>query len=187
MDLIRAFIAFPVPEEVRRKLAKAQDVISQGMHHLRPVHPDAIHMTLNFLGDIQSSKVYTIGEVMQRVCDAHGPIELICRKIGAFPDLKNPKVLWAGLDGEVDALKNLQLDLQSQLSDLGFQAEDRSFHAHLTLFRIKRLKQLGALRKRIEKVSKDDFGMIRCDPMIFYKSDLQPTGAVYTKLKMVGL
>ena len=187
MELIRAFIAFPIPETLRERLGKAQQQIMQNLTHLRPVKPQGIHLTLNFLGDISESKVYTVGGIMEQVCANHGPMELLCRRVGAFPDMKNPRVLWAGLEGEIDKLAALQKELSTQLAVIGYTAENRPFNPHLTLFRIKQQKQVGTLRKRAEKVSKENFGEILCNTLVLYRSDLKPEGAVYTKLKMVAL
>ncbi len=187
MEKIRTFIAFPIPDELRTKLAEVQQTIGRNLHHLKAVKPDAIHLTLSFLGDISETQVYQVGEVMDAVCQKHKPISLHCRKVGAFPNLEKPRILWAGLGGEANELAALYKDLVAGLEAIGFPPDKRAFNPHLTLFRIKDQKQIGAIRKKVEKLTKASFGEIRCDTLVLYKSDLQPTGSVYTKLKMVAL
>ena len=157
------------------------------MTHLRPVKQQGIHLTLNFLGDITQSKVYEVGQVMDVVCHQYHPMNLVCRKIGAFPNLQKPRVLWAGLEGEIKQLQSLYADLSKGLERIGLPVEKQSLTPHLTLFRLKKLQQMGALRKRIEKLGNADFGEILCDTLILYKSELKPDGAVYSKLKIVAL
>ena len=187
MNMIRAFIAFPIPDELRKNLGNVQAKIQKNMFHLRPVKPQGIHLTLHFLGDMDSSKVYEVGKVMDLVCQQYKPLNLVCRKIGAFPDMHGPRVLWAGLEGQVAPLQAIHQDLAKGLEKIGFQLEKRPLTPHLTLFRLKKLKQMGALRKRIEKLGKADFGEIRCDTLVLYKSELTPEGALYSKLKMSAL
>lgn len=187
MDNIRGFIAFPISNELLDKLGEVQKSISKGMHHLRPVKPDGIHITLHFLGLISESQVYKIGEMMENVCKKHKVMELECKQIGGFPDMDSPRVLWAGLEGDTKALTNLYQDLGIELAKMEFKVETRPYHPHLTLFRTKSQKQLGTLRKRVETQSKVVFGQVKCDTLILYKSELRPEGAKYTKLKMVAL
>jgi len=187
METIRAFIAFRVGADVLAKLAETQRRIGSNLPFLKPVRPRGIHLTLIFLGEIAESQVNAVGAAMKEVCAGHGRMELFCGRVGAFPDLRNPRVIWAGLDGDLEKLGALQKELAAKLEGLGFPMEKRPFKPHLTLFRIKTPKQLGALRKKMEQVSEERFGPVPCHTLILYKSDLKPDGAVYTPLKMVGL
>ena len=187
MENIRAFIAFPISDQLRARLGQVQLELLQNMPHLRPVKLPGIHLTLAFLGDISATQVYNVGTIMESVCKNHSSLQLQCRRLGAFPDLKSPRVLWAGLEGEMDRLAALQGQLADELDKIGFSKETRQFNPHLTLFRLKDQQQLGALRKRMEKLSQDGLGDIQCDTLVLYRSDLKPEGAVYTKLKMVAL
>ena len=188
MDTIRAFIAFPIPDEVREKLGGAQKAISKNIPNLRPVKPQGIHLTLSFLGDITQGQVYQVSQVMQQVCDKHKPMEFICRGFGGFPDLKSPRVLWAGLQGDIAPLQSFHRELVTELAKLGFPMEERPFTPHLTLFRIKgKQKQLGTIRKRMDVASRENVGIVPCDTLVLFRTDLKPDGAVYSKLKIVAL
>lgn len=188
MEKIRCFIAFPIPETLQRNLEKVQKVIGVGQEkNLRPVNPKGMHLTLSFLGEISESDVYKAGHAMEAACRGRGRVELTCQGLGVFPDDKKPRVLWVGLQGQLDALFSLHGALAHELKGQGFELELRPFMPHLTLFRIKSPKQLGALRKKMAQENQSEFGNIRCDTLTLYKSDLQPSGAVYTKLKMVAL
>lgn len=187
MEKIRSFIAFPIPDDLRTKLGEAQQRIKAGLHHLRPVKPQGIHITLHFLGEISASQVYNIGPVMEKVCKNRPVIRLACRRIGAFPDMKRPRVLWAGLDGDIPQLIEFHSDLGKGLASIGFAVETQPFNPHVTLFRVKEPKQMGTLRKRVESVGRDSFGDIVCDKVVLYKSELHPQGAVYSRLNIVAL
>ncbi len=187
MKKIRAFIAFPISSELRKKLLDVQKEISKGLHHLRPAKPDGIHITLHFLGEITESQVYQIGRLMENVCEEFDPFNLECKGIGGFPDMKFPRVIWAGFDGDPGPITMLQKTLGKELEKMGFPVESRPFNPHLTIFRTKVQKQLGTIRKRAETISKESLGEVKCDTLVLFKSELSPKGAKYDKLKMVAL
>jgi 2'-5' RNA ligase len=187
MEKLRAFVAFSISDALRKRLGEIQTKIGQNMPHLRASKPQGIHITLSFLGDITQNQVYKIGEAMEAVCAKHEPMDFLCRKVGGFPDMEKPRVLWAGMDGDTDKMQAFHKDLTQVLKSIGMATENQPFTPHLTLFRLKQQKQMGALRKRIKSLSQESFGPIHCDTLILYRSNLAPEGATYTKLKMVAL
>jgi RNA 2',3'-cyclic 3'-phosphodiesterase len=185
--MIRAFIAFDLPEPLLTALEKGQAELGKQMHHLKPVRAQSIHLTVRFLGEIPAEKVYKVGAAIEKACGHLRPFELTCKGIGGFPDLKSPKVVWAGLTGAERELAQVHVAVSAELKKIGFPIEKKPFSPHLTLFRIKSQKQLGALRKRATSMADRKFGKFTCDTLVLYQSELKPEGAVYTKLKMVGL
>jgi 2'-5' RNA ligase len=118
---------------------------------------------------------------------ARAPIHLSCERLGAFPDLKRPRVLWAGLVGDVGPLGALFTVLDRELERVGFPREPREFHPHLTLGRLKEPKMLGALHKAWPKVEARAFGSFVAEALVLYRSELKPGGAVYTLIERVPL
>ena len=104
------------------------------------------------------------------------------RNLGAFPSVNRPRVLWLGLDGDTDALISLQAQIDTGFQDYGFKKEERPFRPHLTLARIKEPKGLDGLAEAVKKNEDYNAGSFTISGLTLFKSDLKPTGAIYTKL-----
>jgi RNA 2',3'-cyclic 3'-phosphodiesterase len=188
MNEIRMFIAIPVPGAVKKEMVPAAELLAEGNPNIRPVQAEGIHLTLKFLGDTKERRIGDIRKAMESAAKTvKAPIELICSRTGAFPELSKPKVLWAGLNGDVDALGRLWRDLDRRITHLGFAPEKNAFHPHLTLARMKAPKMLGKLRKVWPSVKDREFGRFFADALVLYRSELRPDGAVYTVLERVPL
>jgi len=119
--------------------------------HIRWVRPEGIHVTLKFMGDIPVATAENILEVLPAVTAGFSPFELAISGLGAFPNLRRPRVLWAGLTGELKRLSELQAAVDDAVGKLGLPKEQRPFSPHLTLGRVRREVTDGHLRK-IEEV-----------------------------------
>jgi 2'-5' RNA ligase len=107
---------------------------------------------------------------------------LTVRNLGAFPSVNRPRVLWLGIDGDTDALINLETEIDARFQDYGFKKEDRPFRPHLTLARIKEPRGLVGLAETVKKNEDYIAGSFTVSGLTLFKSDLKPTGAIYTKL-----
>jgi 2'-5' RNA ligase len=185
--MVRAFIAFELPENVIVSLKNLQHALKQYDINIRWVNPKNIHLTLKFLGDIPLKKCPEIESVIRSATKTFNPLALSVKGIGVFPGIKNARVLWTGLDGEVETLAKLQQSLETQLVCLGLKKENRPFKAHLTLGRIKKRVAPAQLLEAIRACY--EFGPINfnANQVVLYKSDLKSTGAVYTALYLEGL
>jgi 2'-5' RNA ligase len=180
---IRAFLAVDPPREILDAIAMIQDrlrKIIQG--DIRWVKPAGIHLTLKFFGNISESDVANISLVVTNNASHVKAFTLGINKVGAFPDVKRPRVLWLGMDGDVDTLIHLQKKVDAELYNYGFEKEDRTFRPHLTLARIKEPRGLIGLAKIMEKSEDYAAGSFSAAGLNLLKSDLTPKGAVYTKL-----
>ena len=184
---IRTFIALELPPPVRSALRTVQQDLRQLNIRARWVRPESIHLTLKFLGDISPGDVDPISAAMTAAADGFSPFTLAVRGIGVFPTIKRPRVIWVGLGGDFQLLLALQRRLEEELAKIGVARDKRSFKAHLTLGRIKQPPGQDLIRQMMTEyatLSSDEF---TCDQVILFKSDLKPSGAVYTKLKQTDL
>ncbi len=180
---IRAFLAVDPPREILDEISRIQDRLRKAIQgDIRWVKPSGMHLTLKFFGNISESDIISISQVVKNNSVNIGPFTLNVRRLGAFPDVKRPRVLWLGMDGDVDMLIRLQKEMDSGLQDCGFKKEDRPFKAHLTLARIKEPKELIGLAKIIEKSEDYGAGSFTVGGLNLFKSELTPKGAIYTKL-----
>ena len=149
--MVRAFVAVDLPEDVERVLgAAAQSLRDAGIEGLRSVRTEGIHLTLKFLGDVPGSQVGDIARALSEAAAGHQKFEVSTGDFGAFPNTRRPQVLWAGVAGRVEPLMRLQADVDAALAALGFPAETRPFHPHLTLARLDRRMSAPARRASLD-------------------------------------
>jgi 2'-5' RNA ligase len=185
--MIRSFIAIDLPEETRRALAEIQEQLKQSGARVRWVNPGSIHLTLKFLGDIHPDQVDDIAAATARAVRSEPQLNLRAAGLGAFPNHRKPRVIWVGLRGEVERLVNIQAGLEKALEPLGFALEGRGFRPHLTIGRVKDRHRLQSLIDAMSTLELPEFNSFDADEIILYKSDLRPTGAIYTKLHRMPL
>ena len=191
MEQIRSFIAIELPDELKLALARIQDKLKQ---HQPPwvkwVDPQRIHLTLKFLGSIGVDKISPISGAMEAAVRGISPFHLQVTNPGAFPNLKRVQVVWVGIGGETDRLKELQQRLETHLVPLGFSAEKREFSAHLTLARLRNQAASDERQRLGQLIAATRFETacaIKVDTINLMKSQLTREGAIYSKISSVGL
>ena len=138
IELVRSFIAIELPQDVKRALYRIELIMKQGGHTgIKWVNPEGIHITLKFLGNISIKQITAINEAIKEAAQGFSPFRLEIAGVGAFPDLRQPRVLWVAINGDVNRLTELQQKLDSLLVSCNFHKEARKFVPHLTLARIK--------------------------------------------------
>lgn len=184
---LRAFIAVPIPGPVAAFLGQIQARLRSPAMPIRWVATGNIHLTLKFLGDIAPAKVPAIAARMDTATAAESSFRLHARRVGVFPNRRNARVIWVGLDGDVGRLITLQADLASALEAIGFGQEDRRFQPHLTIGRSRGridAQTLGEALGPLQEIASDAFAV---DRLMLFKSELTPAGAQYTRLHVSPL
>ncbi len=185
MAEVRAFICFELPEEVKEELKRVQNLLKARIDGVSWVRPEGIHLTLKFLGDIPVERIDETAAAMEGACRGESPMTMTLSELGAFPNLKRPRVYWAGIEEPSGRLSALQKKLDGALAELGFEREARPFSPHLTLGRVKRPEaNLG--REALAGCRLETISFTPADAVLM-KSDLRPSGAVYTPLRRVAL
>jgi 2'-5' RNA ligase len=179
--LIRSFLAIELPKPILRKIEEVQADLRSAHADVRWVNPEKIHLTLKFFGNIEESRIDSIFKSIEEPVRSTLPFSLKVRGVGAFPSTKSPRVIWLGLiNGQ--SLTSLQKQIGTQLEKIGFQPEDRPFQPHLTLGRTKSSRGKDELAGRMEKHKEEEFGDFQVERVILFKSDLKPSGPIYTPL-----
>ena len=190
-EQLRSFIAIELPEEAKEGLARLRKELERDEHRfVKWVDPKGIHLTLKFLGNIPSERVTEITEAVQKAAQGISPFLLEISGLGAFPSLKQVRVFWVGITGEVDKLSKLQQDIDSALTVLGFAKEERPFTPHLTLARIREgtsPPQRRSFGELVGSTAFEDKYPVQVRAVRLMRSQLTPAGAVYTCLSVVGL
>ncbi|OGP17339.1 MAG: 2'-5' RNA ligase [Deltaproteobacteria bacterium GWC2_55_46] len=183
---MRTFIAIRIPTEVKEALRAVQESLDRGFKSVGWVRPEAVHLTLKFLGEVDDKRLEELGSALQEAASGIPPFSLTVEGVGGFPNQKSPRVIWAGIK-ENESFAKLQRQVEEHLNAIGFEREERPFTPHLTLCRIKSIgdgKALGRLLADIKPQIKADF---RVSSVILFKSELKKTGAEYTAMKEAAL
>jgi len=180
---LRTFIALELPPSVISLLEKVQEELKSMRLRAKWVRPGNIHLTLKFLGNITPGDIDKIGGAMIDAADDFTAFDLVAGGVGVFPGIKRPRVIWVGLGGQIQLLFALQRMLEDNLAALGFKKDKRPFKGHLTLGRFRQTVNPNTIRQIMREyanLSSEEFTARR---IILFKSDLNPTGAVYSQLQ----
>lgn len=134
-DESRLFIAVKLPPEVKRHLARGSDMLKQQCDFSRWVYEEDYHITLQFLGDVNPEKKDKILSALPRCAQGTEPFSLKLSGLGTFGREHQPRILWAGVSGDLDALYRLQKQVVRTMEPLGFPAEKRAYRPHVTIAR----------------------------------------------------
>lgn len=192
METIRTFIAIELNEALHRALAQTQARFQRdaSARTIRWVASENIHITLKFLGEVDAARLPALQHAVTDACARVAPFTLTLGGVGAFPNTRQPNVVWVGARGQVGEAARLAEQIDSACAALGFAREARAFTPHLTLGRVKReaspseRQRIGAL---IAEMSVGDLGELRVERVSIMKSVLTPRGSIYTRLAECGL
>ncbi len=190
-EQIRSFVAIELPEEAKKGLASLRRELERDEHRfVKWVDPGGIHLTLKFLGNIPSKRVTETTEAMKKAAQGLSPFFLEISGLGAFPSLKQVRVVWVGVGGELDKLSTLQQNIDSALAALGFAREERSFVPHLTVARVREgasTSERGRFGELVGSATFEGKYHVEVEAIKLMRSQLTPAGAIYTCLSVVGL
>lgn len=184
---MRLFVAVDPSESVVRSIASHLEGLEPLAPKARWSHPEALHLTLAFIGEVDEARVPAYIEALEPVGRFHGPIGLEAKGSGTFGPPLHPRVLWVGLSGAVPELASLRADVAAALLPLGFQEETRPFAPHLTLARARVPRGDPALALAAEKGADVSLGLFTVDTLILYRSQPGPSGSRYTALARIPL
>jgi len=185
MSLLRAFIAVELPIEIRQAACAATSKLRKEIGELvRWVPLENMHLTLKFLGDVAPSNMDMLSQMLRAETELFNCFDLGLNGLGSFPSPKRPRVIYIGIQAPA-ALESLYRGIESASRRLGYESEERGFSPHLTLGRVKQnvtATEQQMIRRALEQTKIDSLGTARVDSVQLFKSDLKPTGSVYTQL-----
>jgi len=188
MDGKRIFLAIDISDAARAACSSHIDSLRQNFPQVRVgwERSEKLHITLKFLGPTATDVLKELETRVVVVAERHNTFKLQVGRSGSFPEKGKPRVLWIGVDGATEDLNRLQTELEQICRSLGYEPEERSFHPHITIGRIRDHRDAPALAEahraaRIEPVEFD----VRS--VVIYESKLQSTGSVYSRLAGIRL
>lgn len=180
---IRSFLAFELPDKIKEIVGRISEDVRRLQLDIRCVKPDNIHLTVVFMGSISGDDVGPIGNEAESICKRYGPFKISLNGCGIFGGRRNPRVLWIGLDGDIQRMADLRDSLQHSLVPIGIKQETRPFKPHLTLARFREgFRPSDRLDEFLTKYHALSSPLCQLNELIMFKSELNPGGPVYTKL-----
>ena len=180
--MIRAFIAIKIDNLNKQKISSLISQLKKSDTAIKWASENQMHLTLKFLGDIKESDVENCSNSLKSIADNSNAFSIKFSKIGGFPNIQKPRVIWLGIDKGAEELKLLNNKIENDFEKLGFQKEKREYSAHLTLGRVKSLKNIQNLTKIISEINLDLQDEIKINKIILFQSTLTSKGAIYTPL-----
>lgn len=184
---MRSFVAIELPTPIKVNIKDIQHKLKSSGSDVRWTKAEGIHLTIKFLGNVEHEQIPGVSVILAR-CSATIPSFMldVC-SLGAFPNERNPKVVWMGIRDDRGHLDKLQKSLEKGLSDIGFKEEKRAFTPHLTLGRVRSPQKKRELAQTLDDYRQCECGQFEAKEVCLFKSELKPGGAVYTKLKTFAL
>jgi 2'-5' RNA ligase len=184
--LLRIFIAVDIPTHLQQLIQQKTEPVRKvlGTSLVRWVAAQNLHLTLKFLGDVSPASLDMLTQMLRAEADLVPAFDMQVSGFGAFPGPKRPRVLFIGIQAPA-ALEALNRGIESACTRLGYASEGHGFSPHLTVGRVRQgIPPEGQqkIRTTLAQTMIDSLGTARVDSVHLYKSDLKPTGSVYTKL-----
>ncbi len=186
MSLLRAFLASEIPLSLQDAVESATAGLCTklGSDLIRWVPVHNMHLTLKFLGDISPANLDLIKQMLTTEAPQHRAFDVEVEGLGAYPSSRRPRVLWVGLNAPA-ALISLQHSIETATARLGYASEERGFSPHLTIGRVRQnasAADLQKIRAALGETKVGSLGTVHVAAVHLFKSELHPSGSIYTKL-----
>ncbi|MCB2225126.1 MAG: RNA 2',3'-cyclic phosphodiesterase [Desulfarculaceae bacterium] len=185
---MRCFIALEMPPAVKEHAAGLIKELKSAGADVKWVAPENLHLTLQFLGEVEPERQPGLEAALARACAGRPPLKLAITGCGAFPGIKKPRVIWLGLAGMIEELAEQAKAIQAANQPLGFEPETRAFKAHLTLGRVrerrgkKKAAPLGPLSRELAGLAGHRGPEFAANRAVLMQSTLTSSGPIYKPL-----
>ena len=190
-EQLRLFVAVTLPAEAREAIARLIHALRAAtLTGVRLVDPDGVHLTLKFLGNVDSSRVSVLTDALDAAGEGAAPFALQLGGVGVFPNPRSPRVLWAGVLGDTESLTALASRVDDTCSTLGFSRERRPFSPHLTLARVR--ESASAHERQLSASIIKDIALAPTQPFSvqafhLVRSTLTPSGPIYETVHTIPM
>jgi 2'-5' RNA ligase len=186
MASIRTFIAFDTPPSLKEEISRIQSILKESHADVRWETDNKFHVTIKFLGDVEEKIFPTIFTIVKNITEKYHPFPVIYQNLGVFPNKIRPRVLWVGCTNTDRQLLDIKNQFDEALKPYGFEIEDRQFHPHVTLGRVKSPSGIKDLIQTLENVTFEP-RQVSISDILVVKSILKPSGSEYSTLASMPL
>lgn len=188
MSRIRTFIAIDLDKDLRQRVAALQQNFMRLGAELKWVEAQNIHVTLLFLGEVEDRELPALCKAVAQVAAQQPPFTMSVEGVGCFPNVRRPRVVWAGIGEGKQELVQLHDALETPLLELGcYRREERDYTPHLTLGRVAGDGAGAELTKGLTKYAGWKGGETPVGEILVMSSELKPSGPVYAVLSRAKL
>lgn len=188
-EMVRAFIALPIPDAVKAEIERAQVQMQRGLPGkiARWTKREQFHLTLRFLGNVPGDQIMELTDSLRAMTSSFPALKLRAERVGCFPHPRFPRVLWVWVHDETHQLPLLQQNIESAAGKFAESKADKEFTGHVTIARINGLKrpEAEALARQMTEMTHRRFGEWTATEVVLMQSELHPTGAVHTTLAVL--
>ena len=175
-----------IPSHIQQTIQQKTELLRRtlGTTLVRWVPLQNVHLTLKFLGDVSPANLDILTQMLRTEADSCSSFDINFSGLGSFPSLRRPRILFVGIQAPA-GLEALYHTIEAACARLGYASEERAFSPHLTIAHVKQAASRVAqqkIRQALAGVKIDSLGTARVDSVHLYKSELKPTGAVYTPI-----
>jgi 2'-5' RNA ligase len=180
---IRSFLAFELPLEIETVVTRVSEELKKSSLNAKWVKLGNIHLTVVFMGDVETDEIPAIKEEVGKICLMYDVFDISLKGLDCFPHMRKPRVVWVGLDGDLERMSRFRDALQERLVPFGIKEEKRGFKPHLTLGRFRKPRRTSSeeleLLSRYGNVTSSTCSLTELG---LFRSELKPGGARYTRL-----
>ncbi|MEX2117257.1 MAG: RNA 2',3'-cyclic phosphodiesterase [Bacteroidota bacterium] len=185
MAKIRCFLALPASPAVQSAVASLIADLQSEASDAKWQDPQKLHLTLKFLGSVETELVQRISEALLTLARYHSAFDIVYEGLGGFPSLDHPTVVWVGTKTS-EPMQRLHSDVENAVSQFGFVRDTRLFHPHITLARIKASGKLHRLTAKIKSITFEPV-LMRCTEVLVMRSELHRDSSRYTVVQSIPL
>ena len=186
-DVIRSFIAIEIGDEIRKRLKALQQDLKKAGAKVGWVAPENIHLTLVFLGDVFRSQVEPLANSLDAVAATFISFRYEVAGSGFFGSPRSPRVIWVGVNESASAVTDFQARVMIAVRNLGLKTEDRPFHPHLTIGRVRTRDRVDELTSRLASAKSTRYGSVEVHRLLIMQSHLERQGVRYSVLRESAL
>ena len=186
---MRVFVAIPLSKELKENLTKVQSQLKDFDARISWVDHEIFHLTLEFLGDVEETKIPKVSAAIEKGCCGIEPFELALERLELVPNIHHPRVIAVSVGGDLLSFQKLKNQIRVEVETLGFKFEQEKT-SHITLGRIKE-KLSPQVKNRFLQITKEsrlnDFKRVNVRKVVLTKSTLTQVGPIYTPIVEIRL
>jgi len=184
--MIRTFIAIDTPDEVKDVIEDATSSLKETRADVRWEPKEKFHITLKFLGNVREETLPPLVKALDEQIALLPEFTIVYAGIGCFPNCRSPRVIWVGCNNKDGVLLQIQRAVEQATVPFGFPSEERAFHPHITLGRVKSHRNLDRLILTLQSITLQT-EPVPVSEVLVMKSELRPSGSVYTVIHRIPL
>ncbi|MGB9824711.1 MAG: RNA 2',3'-cyclic phosphodiesterase [Candidatus Hydrothermia bacterium] len=178
---MRVFLAFDIPEDIKTEIYQILVEKKKHLSGVKWVERENLHITCKFLGEVNTQQLESLDKMLKEHFNKGLSVKIRLSGFGTFPNLKWPRVLWIGVEGEKEKILEIWKKVEDITRQMKIGEPEKDYIPHLTIGRVKVPIEI---KQDFINYSSREFSI---NYITLYQSTLTPEGPIYTKLKEIKL